>query len=94
MRKNGIQRATWWLTLWRWRFSKESLTLGYCIIQNTGKMYRELLAANGMLASMSGKGDCWDNAPTESFFSSLKREQVHHQNYEIRNLARTDIFLY
>ncbi len=62
--------------------------------QYTGKTYRELLAANGMFASMSGKGDCWDNAPTESFFSSLKREQVHHQNYETRNLARTDIFFY
>ena len=62
--------------------------------QYTGKTYRELLAANEMLVSMSGKGDCWDNAPTESFFSSLKREQVHHQNYETRDSARTDIFFY
>jgi putative transposase len=62
--------------------------------QYTGKAYRELLAANEMLVSMSGKGDCWDNAPTESFFSSLKREQVRHQNYETRDSARTDIFFY
>ncbi len=62
--------------------------------QYTGKAYRELLAANKMLVSMSGKGDCWDNAPTESFFSSLKREQVHHKYYETRDSARTDIFFY
>jgi putative transposase len=35
--------------------------------QYTGKPYRKCLAANEMLVSMSGKGDCWDNAPTESF---------------------------
>ena len=62
--------------------------------QYTGKPYRKLLAANKMLASMSGKGDCWDNAPTESFFSTLKREQVHHNYYESRDSARTDIFFY
>ena len=62
--------------------------------QYTGKLYRKLLAANEMLVSMSGKGDCWDNAPTESFFSTLKREQVHHKYYETRDSARTDIFFY
>ena len=62
--------------------------------QYTGKPYRKLLAANQMLVSMSGKGDCWDNAPTESFFSTLKREQVHHKYYETRESAQTDIFFY
>jgi putative transposase len=62
--------------------------------QYTGKPYRKLLAASEMLVSMSGKGDCWDNAPTESFFSTLKREQVHHKYYETRDSARTDIFFY
>lgn len=62
--------------------------------QYTGKPYQKLLAANKMLVSMSGKGDCWDNAPTESFFSTIKREQVHHVYYETRDLARTDIFFY
>ncbi len=62
--------------------------------QYTGKPYQKLLAANKMLVSMSGKGDCWDNAPTESFFSSIKREQVHHKHYETCDLARTDIFFY
>ena len=62
--------------------------------QYTGKSYRKLLAANEMLVSMSRKGNCWDNAPTESFFSTLKREQVHHTYYKTRDLARTDIFFY
>ena len=62
--------------------------------QYTGKPYQRLLAANKMRVSMSGKGDCWDNAPTESFFGTLKREQVHHNFYESRDLARTDIFFY
>ena len=62
--------------------------------QYTGKPYQKLLVANKMRVSMSGKGDCWDNAPTESFFSTLKREQVHHHFYESRDLARTDIFFY
>ena len=62
--------------------------------QYTGKPYRKLLAANQMLVSMSGKGDCWDNAPTESFFSTLKREQVHHKYYETCESAQTDIFFY
>jgi putative transposase len=62
--------------------------------QYTGKPYQKLLAANKMVVSMSGKGDCWDNAPTESFFSSIKREQVHHNYYETCDLAQTDIFFY
>jgi len=47
-----------------------------------------------MLVSMSSEGDCWDNATTESFFSTLKREQVHHKYHETRDSARTDIFFY
>jgi len=50
--------------------------------QYTGKPYQKHLAANKMIVSMSGKGDCWDNAPTESFFSTIKREQVHHNYYK------------
>jgi transposase InsO family protein len=44
----------------------------------------------GMLASMSRKGNCWDNAPTESFFNSLKNERTHAQRYATREEARQD----
>ena len=45
-----------------------------------------------MLASMSCRGNCYDNAPMESFWASLKKEQVHHQHYQTRAEARADIF--
>ena len=41
--------------------------------------YQRLLQQHGLLASMSGKGNCYDNAPIESFWGSLKTELVHHQ---------------
>jgi transposase InsO family protein len=52
------------------------------------------LSEYGMTASMSRKGDCWDNAPTESFFNSLKNERVHGTNYARRADAQADLFEY
>ena len=62
--------------------------------QYASKDYQKLLKKHGFIGSMSRKGDCWDNAPTESFFSSLKRERVYHKTYRTRLEARTDIFNY
>lgn len=56
--------------------------------------FQTLLAKHGMLCSMSRKGDCWDNAPVESFFGSLKQELVFHQKYPTRFHARQSIFEY
>lgn len=56
--------------------------------------YRELLQRHGILQSMSNKGDCWDNAPMESFFKTLKVEEVYHQRYATRDEARQSIFHY
>jgi len=56
--------------------------------------YQSALAKQGMLCSMSRKGDCWDNAVAESFFSTLKTERVHHRLYRSRDEARRDIFEY
>jgi putative transposase len=56
--------------------------------------YRELLALHGVEASMSRKGDCWDNAAMESFFSTLKRELVHRESYATREEARASLFEY
>ena len=47
-----------------------------------------------MICSMSRKGDCYDNAVVESFFHSLKVEQVHHNDYPTRNEARSSFFGY
>ena len=55
---------------------------------------RDKLARYGMTASMSRKGNCWDNAPTESFFNSLKNERVHGTVYPCRADAQADLFDY
>jgi len=47
-----------------------------------------------MTCSMSRKGNCWDNAPTESFFNSLKNERVHGQRYATHAEAKADLFEY
>jgi len=62
--------------------------------QYASEDYRKLLESYGMQASMSRKGDCWDNAPMESFFGTLKKELVHHRRYRTREEARRDIFEY
>ena len=56
--------------------------------------YRKILKTYGVVASMSRKGDCWDNAVAESFFHTLKIELVHHCDFEIREEARATIFEY
>jgi transposase InsO family protein len=55
---------------------------------------RKLLDRFGMKASMSRKGNCWDNAPMESFWGTLKNELVHHRHYRTREEARRDITEY
>lgn len=62
--------------------------------QYASHQIRNLLAANQIQVSMSGKGNCYDNAVMESFFGTLKNEWVHHQRYQSRYQARLDIFKY
>ena len=50
--------------------------------------------ANRLDPSMSRKGNCWDNAVDESFFSSLKKERIRKRIYKTRDLARADVFDY
>jgi len=54
--------------------------------------YREMLEEAGCVCSMSRKGNCWDNAPVESFFATLKRELVHDRRFQTREQARSEIF--
>jgi transposase InsO family protein len=53
--------------------------------------YQEALRRAQATPSMSRKGDCWDNAPMESFFSTLKRERVHRRRYWTRQEATEDL---
>jgi putative transposase len=56
--------------------------------------YQRLLGKHGIECSMSDKGQCWDNAPMESFFATLKKELVHHEDYASRAQARASIVEY
>lgn len=56
--------------------------------------HRALLESHGIIQSMSRKGDCWDNAVSESFFHTLKVELVHRQKFKTRSVAKTAIFEY
>lgn len=56
--------------------------------------YRRLLKQFGMQCSMSRKGNCYDNAPMESFWGTLKNELVHHRRYETRAQAKSEITEY
>jgi transposase InsO family protein len=56
--------------------------------------YQRLLGKHGITCSMSEVGQCWDNAPAESFFASLKKELVHHEDYATLQEARASIFEY
>jgi putative transposase len=62
--------------------------------QYASHAFQKRLAHYGMICSMSRKGNCWDNAPTESFFNSLKNERVHGQRYRTRAQAKADVFSY
>ena len=84
---------------WRWRSSgscpaKASSPTPDRGVQYASAHYRELLTRHGITCSMSRRGNCWDNAPMESFFATLKKELVHLENYETRAAARQRIFDY
>lgn len=56
--------------------------------------YQRILEQKGIIGSMSRRGNCYDNAPTESCFATLKRELVYHRNYSNHTEAKRDIFEY
>lgn len=62
--------------------------------QYTSGAFSTELDRHGIVCSMSRRGNCWDNAVTESFFGKLKREWVRGKRYRTRQEARQDVFLY
>ena len=62
--------------------------------QYASQEFQNLLKAQGIECSMSGTGNCFDNAVAESFFATLKRERVHRTQYQTRAEAKADVFHY
>lgn len=56
--------------------------------------YRAALDKAGLIASMSRKGNCWDNAPMESFFHTIKTEELHHHTFKTKDEAKSIVFKY
>jgi len=63
-------------------------------VQYACTAYRDVLAAHGLAASMSRRGDCWDNAVAESFFATLERELIDRWDWRTRAEAATALFDY
>jgi len=63
-------------------------------VQYASCNFRDCLRDKKMISSMSRKGNCWDNAPAESFFSTLKMELIYQSKYSTREMAKRSIFEY
>ncbi len=63
-------------------------------VQYACRQYREVLAGHGLIASMSRRGNCYDNAVMESFYKTLKSELVQEASYATRQEAMASIFEY
>jgi putative transposase len=66
----------------------------FSLVDYCSKAYQRFLKKNKMVCSMSRKGNCYDNACAETFFSTIKCEMLYHSNYKTREEARRDIFWY
>jgi putative transposase len=62
--------------------------------QYAAEPYRQVLERHGIKQSMSRRGNCLDNAPMESFFASLKKEQIYHARFRTREEAKAAVFDY
>ena len=82
------------MAVWRRKPEAEVIVHSDQGCQYTSYDWRSMLEANGLVASMSRKGNCHDNACAESFFSLLKRERIRRKIYSTREAAKGDIFNY
>jgi putative transposase len=82
------------MAIWRRGSPRELLHHSDQGSQYTSDDFQRVLAAHGITCSMSRRGDCWDNAAMESFFSTFKTERASRTIYRTRDEARADAFDY
>ena len=92
--KQELVCAALLMTLWHRGFPKGVIVHSDRGSQYCAKSYQQLMKQHNLLCSMSGKGCCYDNAPCESFFHTLKVELVHDEKYHTRSQAKASIFEY
>ena len=78
----------------RRHFTDEFKREAVALLVSSGRPLSRIASELGISPSMSRKANCWDNAPMESFFGTLKTELVHHREYTDRETARRDLFAY
>lgn len=86
--------AAMMMAVWRRRPGRGLIVHSDRGSQYASRDYQAVLERHGFLCSMSRKGDCFDNAAMESFFPSLKVEQVNDCRYRTREEAKADLFEY
>ena len=62
--------------------------------QYASESHRQIISDHGLVQSMSRRGNCWDNAVSESFFHTLKTELTHHVNFKTKEEAKSALFEY
>jgi|TARA_B110000879_G_C10762504_1_gene352086 putative transposase len=82
------------MAVWRRKPKNKVLVHSDQGIQYTCSDWRSFLKVNNLEASMSRRGNCWDNAVSESLFSPLKGERIRGRIYPARQKARSGIFDY
>ena len=82
------------MALWRRGFPKDVIVHTDRGSQYCSEGYQRLLATHDLICSMSGKGNCFDNACVESFFHTLKVERIHGERFYRRSLLRRAVFEY
>jgi len=82
------------MALFRRKFPKRVIVHSDRGSQYCSKDYKKILQQNALIGSMSRKGNCWDNAPSESFFHTLKVELIHGRSFATRAEAKQQIFNY
>lgn len=82
------------MAVWRRRPRQQVIVHSDQVSQYSSDDWLRFCRVNNLQPSMSRRRNCWDNAVAESFFSSLKKEQIKKRIYKTRDLARADIFNY
>jgi putative transposase len=82
------------MALWRKGFPKNVIILSDRGSQYCSNQYQKLINSNKLQCSMSGKGCCYDNAVSETFFHSLKVEMIHDQVWNTRSETKKAVFEY